>query len=115
MNNRVAGTVYRGEAIYYTFQRLSTGVAYLDKLEGRGKDLKEFTVVFTKDGNEQTKTAPAFRSWAKGLKTLDPVPAKAAPKSSKKADKKPVKKAAKPRAASKKQVSAEQPEEQPAL
>lgn len=69
MKSRVSGTVYRGEAVYYTFQRLTTGVDYLNRLEGKGKNLKDFRVVFSRDGQEKEMSGTKFRTWASGLKS----------------------------------------------
>lgn len=60
MNGRLNGVVYRGDAVYYTFQRPATGASYLRRLEKRGKDLKGFRVTYNVDGKEVQKSAPQF-------------------------------------------------------
>lgn len=68
MKGRLNGVVYRGDAVYYTFQRAKTGSAYLKKLADSGKNLKEFRVTMTRDGKEVKKSANEFQTWASKLK-----------------------------------------------
>lgn len=68
MKGRVNGVVYRGDAVYYTFQRVGTGLDYLKRLSKEGKDLKQFRVTMLRDGKEVKKSANEFTAWASKLK-----------------------------------------------
>lgn len=67
MNNRMNGVIRRGDALYYTFQRPTTGRDFLQKMEGRGKLPSEFTVTYMQEDKEVTKTGPQFIAWVNRL------------------------------------------------
>jgi len=68
MKARLQGIIYRGEAVYYTFQRAATGLRYLDRQKTAGKDLRGFRVTYTLDGKPGERKAADFMSWASKLK-----------------------------------------------